>query len=633
MKKRISFKKKYANGTGVNGYIPNPREVMTDYDIMLAKAEQKANENIGLKIVPIVSSLAQSFIKSGASGSGGTTTTSSDIGQGEGITPSRIEGNNNFNGGTFMSPQDEYNFLQQRTMAAFGMNNAAGEIEVEGKEVLETPNGKVSEIKGPSHEEGGVNVNVPKGTKIYSDRIKKFGDSMAERKVARENKKLRLEKLLEKNKTDKAIKNTYNRSLSALEKEEQTDLQTQEMFNNIMGMMEEFAYGTGNNGVQKYAGGTGEVGTDPYPLIKYGKGFGFQDFKPFLDTFTTIAGKTPVIDWEDKEAIKSFQKYIGTKPDGVLGKDSLSKAKSMFTNAVNTDPNVSKTNSFNDFDKDGVPDYVDINSMNPIQTIGPANEIIGNSEVVTTKPTLATNDFNSSIAGGNDTNLSIDKKTGFFDKAGSWVDKNLPNVSTGDMIGLFGDIYSAFKPMENTLENRAGDTPNINAFKDFGKDALKTIEESKGYIAGQRDNALQRNLVTSRGTKTSARNSARSVNTMRAFDTAADLNLMQADSAVMDNFAQMMMGILGQQASLENAQDQAVMTGEYQRDLADRQDRDNFYSQKAKDIATKGQGIQIIGKDINAIKQNQMMNDIINQLSKYGLGFDKNGQLIQLTKK
>lgn len=621
MKKKISSKRKYANGTGVNGYIPNPGEVASDYNIMLSQVEQKANNNIGLKIVPIVSSIAQSVIKSGAGAKGGG---GSPEYSGEGIATTPIQGNDTFNGGKAMSAFDQYNFLQEQTMAAFGMNNAKGGIEVEGKEVIETPNGDVSKVQGPSHEDGGVDVNVPGGTKIYSDRIEKFGETMAERKLARENKRNRLDKLLEKGPTDKAIKNTHQRTIAALEKEEAADLQTQEVFNNIMGLMQEFAYGTGKDGVQKYAGGTGEDGTDPYPGIKYSKGFGFQQFKPYLDTFTTVAGKTPVIDWEDPEAIKTFQKYIGTKPDGILGKDSLAKAEGLFANTTATTPNVNDTPNW-DMDGNGVPDIMDFQAPAANKVVGPENS--------PTAPSLATPSFNQSTAG----TTSTDKTTtpageGFMDKAGNWVDANIPNVGVGDMIGLYGDIYSTFQPMKNTLANRASDTPNINAFKDFGKDALKAIEETKGYVAGQRDNALQRNLVTGRAGKIAGRNASRSVNTMRAFDTASDLNVMKADTNVMDNFAQQMMSILGQQAGLENAQDQAVMTGEYQRDLADRQDKDNFSTQLAKDIATKGQGIQTIGKDVNAIKQNEMMTNIVNQLSKYGLGFDKNGNLIQIKK-
>ena len=414
-------------------------------------------------------------------------------------------------------------------------------IEVEGKEVIETPAGKISKVKGPSHEQGGVDVNVPQGTKIYSDRIKKFGDSMAERKVARENKKLRLEKLLEKNGVDKAIKNTYDRTLSALDKEEQADLQTQEMFNDIMGMMEQFAYGTSQQGVKKYKDGTGKNG-------------------------------------------------VGDK------------------------------------DGDGIPDYIDIDSMNPKpKDMSFSTEIDGYSLYNPNEDISYQIEQNAKLIGDTDSTDNSDDSIP-NNKFGNLLE------GLGDAIGLYGDVYSAFQPMKNTLENRAGDTPNINAFKDFGKDALASNDASKEYVNQVRNEFLGDLELSRTGSIKRNRNSARGINTLRALDLVTDSQVNEQKENAYSSFAQQMMQILSQQTGLENAQDQAVMTGEYQRDLADRQDRDNFYTQKAKDIATKGQGIQTIGKDVNAMKQNQMMSDIINQLSKYGLGFDKNGQLVQLTK-
>jgi hypothetical protein len=66
--------------------------------------------------------------------------------------------------------------------------------------------------------------------------------------------------------------------------------------------------------------------------------------------------------------------------------------------------------------------------------------------------------------------------------------------------------------------------------------------------------------------------------------------------------------------------------------LNDRKDRDNFYTQLGKDKSTMGEGVQNIGKDLNAMKQNKMMTNVINQLSKYGLAFDEKGNLIEKPK-
>ena len=53
--------------------------------------------------------------------------------------------------------------------AQFAMGGTVGNVpvEVEGKEVAETPQGQVINFKGPSHEQGGIDVNLPAGTEVF----------------------------------------------------------------------------------------------------------------------------------------------------------------------------------------------------------------------------------------------------------------------------------------------------------------------------------------------------------------------------------------------------------------------------------------------------------------------------------
>lgn len=210
--------------------------------------------------------------------------------------------------------------------------------------------------------------------------------------------------------------------------------------------------------------------------------------------------------------------------------------------------------------------------------------------------------------------------------SGAAVEGNF-NMTGGDLMGMAGTIYSAFEPMKNTEKARAGDTPNINAFEDFGNDALDTIEDAKGYLGTQQDNALN-NLEKER-TSASTRNrkSARGVNQMRALDLATDSQVNDASIDVYDNFAKQMVGLLSKQAGFENERDTRVMTGEATRDDNDRKDRDNYFSQLAKDIATKGQGIQQLGKMTNESKQNTVSTNLLNQASK-GYKVDSNGNVL-----
>ena len=164
-------------------------------------------------------------------------------------------------------------------------------------------------------------------------------------------------------------------------------------------------------------------------------------------------------------------------------------------------------------------------------------------------------------------------------------------------------------------------------FKDYGKDGLKAIESEKQYIDDIRDEQLQDLELSRTGQIKRNRNSARGINTQRALDLATDSGINDTKANIYTQFANQMMSIMAQKAQMENQQDQVVMQGEQNRDLADRQDRDNFFTQMAQDIATKGQGLQETGYDINKIKERNVIDNLLKQLSKYGISVDSSGNL------
>ena len=214
------------------------------------------------------------------------------------------------------------------------------------------------------------------------------------------------------------------------------------------------------------------------------------------------------------------------------------------------------------------------------------------------------------------------------DKEGfDWGSLGIDMGDLGNTIGMAGNVYSAFAPMKNTLKNRAGDTPNVNAFANFGEDGLAKLEESGLFIDQMKDEALGDLELSRQGTVNRNNNSARGINTLRALNLASDAQYNKGKSDIYNSTAGQMMQLMGQQANAENVQDQMVMKGEETRDLADRMDRDNFFSNMAKDISTKGKGIQQIGKDLNQTKQNDVAMNLINQLSQYGITVDKKGKL------
>ncbi|ALN97143.1 hypothetical protein [Flavobacterium phage FpV4] len=596
MKKKCATKKKYgygSSGVGSN-YIENPATTIAKGDIMNAEAERKAANNPWIPITLMAGQLASTAISAGAGKSGAKT----------GATDFTVTGQDT----AINIPNEGMSPIQQQFVNAMGNSNAQGNVEVEGKEVIETPAGEVAEVEGASHEQGGVNMNVPEGTKIYSKRIEKFGETMAERKIARERKLTNLNKLLENSKGDIAVKNAHARSIEALNEQEQADLQTQEMYG-VIAAVHEFAFGTDENGVRKYGGGTGPGG------IEYDE-FGNPIIKDLLQSQMI----TPGVVGTAKSVNKKYA-TVQNKPEAPDYMKNLQSSPVLsfannFGETLPENKDYGAGEFIKGFDK-GEPDTI---SLTDEEVLNKGGKYDGYSN-----PELAPEE------------TSIDKPgsvaSRFIDGAGKFVDKSgFKMPGTGDLIGLAGDAISAFAPMKNTLENRAGDTPNINAFKDFGKDALEANLAAMEMSAGQKAEALRKITASANGAKRIGRNSARGINQMRALDLATDINSNEANQGAVDSFQRTMQELLGQKAGLENQQDQMVMNGEQERDLNDRKDRDNFYTQLGKDKSTMGEGVQHIGKDLNAIKQNDMMTNVINQLSKYGLAFDEKGNLIEKPK-
>ena len=432
-------------------------------------------------------------------------------------------------------------------------------VEIEGGEIGELPNGNIFQAKGNSHEQGGIKTTLPEMTEMFSKRIKIDNVSMANRKKKREKKEITLKELLEKNQSDTILKNTIKRTTEVNQNEENFDKNIQNLVSSTMSKPE-----------QKYA--YGNTITDPEPPtdpILY---------KQWLAEQLNLKGKA----------------YMESGLPSMYSKNY---------NPVFDSPSLSK-------------------NVTPLPTIpiAPVSNIPQNlNRGEAPLPTLSSNvnvgdSFENRLA--NSINFNTSKKSNFWDKLRNFKMEGLP---AGDSIGLLGDVISTFSPYLNTMKNRSQDIPNINPFLLYGERGLQTLDDTKEYVNQVRDEKLKdlelsRNSAIRRG-----RNSARGVNTMRALDIGNDMNFNNSASDVRNQFAQQMMNILSQQAQMQNNQDQVVMQGEAVRDLSDRQDNDNFYTQKGRDMANIGYGLQNIGGRFNKFKGRTENLGMIEEMKRLGL--------------
>lgn len=486
MKKKTT-RVKYSTGTAVKNYLTNPSEVLAQHQINIAQAQSEAMSNPFTNALEGVGGLAMKYGIDSAGGLGG-------LAQG---------------------------FKEGFSKKALGGKVGNVPVEVEGGEVGETPNGELLEFEGPNHSKGGIDVDLPGGTEIYSKIIQKDGKSMADRKKIRERREQRINKLFEKSPGDRNLKKTLERTQKNNALQEQGDTQIQDMITELM-----------SRGKDK---GTrpefGDGGTIPPP--DYAADIAEFDLQEWLDNATSDAK------W--------------------LKKDKFTKGLL----------------------KDQAKGYVD-----------------------------------TGVDPSMDRSIDRPSESGFLSATG------------GDLIGMIGNLTSTFGPMKNTKEQRGSDTPNINAFADYGREGMAELDKTRGFI-GQAKASRDMEIDSAElAQQKDVRNTARGVNSMRDLSLATYQGAQKQKQASQDTYATAMANYIATKAGALNEQDKVVQAGEAQRDIADREDKDAYYSQLAQDIATKGTGLQKMGKDINATKTAKVMENLINQLSLYGLKLDKNGKLV-----
>ena len=483
---------KQQRGSSLPNTIENPNTALADNQTRLARAELKSNNGL-TKSLDILGALGMKL---------GTSMMSQGISNGEGANGKGVAGFLNKNSDMFNTL---LNGLAGASSFAKGGRINQGNVEVEGGEMFETPEGQVGQFNGPNHENGGIPLKVkkrgvvkddevPNGTFIYSDRTKIGNKTIADRKKQRDNKEKKIEKILGDS-SDMILKNTLNRVKELNLEQDSLDRFVQESTKNI------------------------------------------KETKKF------------------RKGGRITEELINLNP----------------TNKTITDVILPK----NDL---GLPD---LNKLNTPKAKG--------------------YDW---FAESNSLDLSSEdnNKLDFL------------NATLGDVTGMLGNLYQGYKPLENTLAQRAGDTPNINPYENYGKEALTTLQNSKQNLAGifdeqEKDLQLARNTSLMRN-----RNSARGINTQRALDIATDTGFNSAENDLLAKELQAIMGIEGNIANTQLDISGKKASGEQYRDVSDRQDRDAFYSNLAKDYVGVGEAVSRTGKALNQIKERDVKGDFMNML-------------------
>jgi hypothetical protein len=606
MKSKMNFRKKYAAGTnlggmGTPGQITSPNETLNDYNIMLAKASSEAMSNPWLPVVSLIGGLAQQTV-GGLAGKLGKKSNSN--------TPNSTNTN------------DINASLGVGVQAAMGMNNVQQNVEVEGGEMYETPQGQVGEFQGPTHEEGGIPLevgqDVEEGTKVYSDRLKIGKKTLAERKATRERQKANLEKQATQPNIDQALKNALQRKMAALQQEEDMDLQFQGQVDEMQQMadmaVQAFAYGTSMEGIQdnsieesmRYGYGTNAEGIKKYstgttingiqydkngnPIIGFVDGFGMnvdqteQNLQPLQagSNFKFETVDMPTLDLKvpnvAKDALNSskFKDSFALKSAG----DAWANKKENQLPTGVIDPSV--------------PDSIDYQSEN----------FPNFNKGVTSQEEQRPSKFNTIL---------------------SKLGESTPGI--GDLTKLAGNYMGMTAGTKTAYEQRASDVTQKNTFANAGKKAQELYDQALKNLEGQKAQALLKSTTQQRTAQRSGRNSARGINQVRAIDWLYNSAATTAANDIVNNTQGQIAQIFQAKAGASMNADQMVGTGEYQANMANMASKDAFYTalgQGRKDFAT---GLQQTGKDLNDMKENKIIQNLMKNYGKW-VGASNTGELM-----
>lgn len=551
----MAKKKKYSYGTSKRGivrnYIPDPSEALYQDQINRAGAQADSMSNPWVMGMGAIGGMALNFGMQGLQGA-----SLKDMG---GLGKNAL--NNYF--------------------ALGGMTGRPGMDEVEGGEMLQMPDGTNLEAKGPKHERGGIDIPLPDGTTIFSDRIKIDGKTMAQRKKGREKRVQTLTELIHKEPLNEIHKNTMKRVQSQNKREEANDLYMQQ----VVGAMMNPAHKQSRGGQGFALGGykTNDP-TDPYSILPWqlsGSNIPGAPGNASFGVFSSDINPAGQGDYRYDDTM------YGTKIKNPLdnfnfGFPTLSKVNTPYAREEDLNRKINYSLP-PDPHQAGVPEF--------------------RKKVDLTKSLIG--DMPSGPTG--DTPMS-ERLAGL-----------MGNVSPGDIAGMAGNLYGMFKPMQNTNRNRSMDRVNKNMFEDFGQDALDTISESKQFLGMVRDNQMMDLETDAKAARNRQRNSARGVNTMRALDFMTDMGVEKGKRGVMNQYAANMTNQLNRQAQLENQRDLRVMSGADKADIANRRDMDQYYTNLAQNISTKSEAMQQIGLILNKGADSREAHMLIGKLRDQGI--------------
>lgn len=522
-------------------------------------------------------------------------------------------------------------------------------IEAEHGEIVQEPTGEMYELDGATHEEGGIPLEVPGGTEIFSDRlIGADGNTMAQRKKNRENRLAKIQKELNKFPDDASLKKTLRRVQKQNAFEEQLDMQLMQQAQQAKMLAQQEAQLAQQQQAQAQGGEMGQEGSPEEMGLMQGLEQGFDPSMMQGGGEMPVEGEVPqdVPGEGMEEEIPQEEFDVGgrvSRPSGIPGLPAylLKDLPGMIEQARGNTPLVDSGNP--DDVVYTAEDEARGEKVIPEVVITKKNKkftpvYVGKPQLSLTGQNNLMNSINAnSLATGPKENITPvapipnnqnenSTSTNASGKSGFNFEHPFKGMTLGDAIGMYANHKAPQELMKNTIDQYRYTPEEINHFKNYGREALKTLRGQAGLIDTQHDLASQ-NLQLSRNAMNNLNNnSARGINTLRALNMASNAQTDAQQRELDMARASQMLSLGSQIAQQQNAIDQMVMKGDEERANRNLQNQDNYFTNMAKNISTKYQSLAKNAEALNEIKKRNAQEKLIGRLYN-DFAADQNGNL------
>ena len=511
-------------------------------------------------------------------------------------------------------------------------------IEAEHGEIVQEPTGEMYELDGATHEEGGIPLEVPGGTEIFSDRlIGADGNTMAQRKKNRENRLAKIQKELNKFPDDASLKKTLRRVQKQNAFEEQLDMQLMQQAQQAKMLAQQEAQLAQQQQAQAQGGQMGAEGSPEKMGLMQGLEQGFDPSMVQGGGEMPVEGEVPqdVTGEGMEEEIPQEEFAVGgrvSRPGGIPGLPAylLKDLPGMIEQARGNTPIVDTGNPddviYNEDDHNRGEKNIQEVVITKKKKPGFDPVYVGKPQLSLTGQNNLMNSINAnSLATGPKENIapvaplpgSQNTNSNFTNTSGNSkfnFEHPFKGMTLGDAIGMYANYKAPQELMKNTIDQYRYTPEEINHFKNYGREALKTLRGQAGLIDTQHDLASQ-NLQLSRNAMNNLNNnSARGINTLRALNMASNAQTDAQQRELDMARASQMLSLGSQIAQQQNAIDQMVMKGDEERANRNLQNQDNYFTNMAKNISTKYQSLAKNAEALNEIKKRNAQEKLIGRL-------------------